>query len=326
MGVKEGRYPPSVRISEKGVAWRQSDIDRLIASLSMKAIPGATEAPQNLQVDNAQLRALCTLPPLQALTSTEIAMPELPPQAAVTGDTEIDAVLWLREVIKTGQPDLIDKAVAAAKLIKTPLADLEKRYTALLLDANPGNWVAAFSTVGFADLPGLIATSTAKYAHRHEALSRFGSVCHLWEATPAEQFAEHVLKGVKHGDMFGFLDDAKVDARFEARQDLMPHTLDDCIVELDYWHGLYVLRNAVGTGDPSEQAYARETFAFRNLARIRPRSRKEASRAFQYLVAHECMDRDETDAILRNLISGQPSVGEPQRQQATTTRSTESTS
>jgi prophage regulatory protein len=32
-GIKEGRYPQPVKIGARAVAWKRSDIDRLIASL-----------------------------------------------------------------------------------------------------------------------------------------------------------------------------------------------------------------------------------------------------------------------------------------------------
>ena len=64
--------------------------------------------------DNPEHRALFSLPPIQDSSSTELAVPSLPPQEAVTGDHELDAVLWLRAVIQTGQMALIEKAMPAA--------------------------------------------------------------------------------------------------------------------------------------------------------------------------------------------------------------------
>ncbi|WP_038207936.1 helix-turn-helix transcriptional regulator [Xenophilus azovorans] len=32
-GVKEGRFPPGIKLGPKTTCWRRSDIDRLIASL-----------------------------------------------------------------------------------------------------------------------------------------------------------------------------------------------------------------------------------------------------------------------------------------------------
>ena len=48
-----------------------------------------------------------TLPALQMSAETLPAAQELPPQQVVTGDKEIDALIWLRQVIETGDPGRI---------------------------------------------------------------------------------------------------------------------------------------------------------------------------------------------------------------------------
>ena len=208
-------------------------------------------------------------------------------------------MLWLREVIKTGQPSLIEKAITAAKLIKTPLDALEERYTKHLISRNPGNWTVAFQTIGFANLEGLAQKSIEKMAVQHEAVSRFGDA--LFNDTPAEQFCIDTLDGTNPGRVFG-LDDGGVDARFKARPELAPNTLSDCLFELGYWHELYSLRHACEGGDQGQEAYARECFVFRCLAHIRARTKDEAIAVFRYLAKHDYMDRSETRSILVNLI------------------------
>ena len=253
--------------------------------------------------DNPALRSLFALPPLQTSTSTALAVPELPPQHAQTGDKEIDAVLWLREVIKTGQAALIEKAMLAAQRIKTPLKEVEDRYAKHLATQNPGNWTMAFQTFGFADLDGLARRSIAKLTTQHEAISRFGSMDHLFANTPGEQFCIEALAGLKSKD-FADYNDKQVDQRFNARPELLPNTLSDCLFELAYWHDLYTLRNAVDrdASDPGREAYAREQFVFRSLAHIRPKTKLEAIAVFRYLADSERMDDEETEGILLNLI------------------------
>ncbi len=236
--------------------------------------------------DNQALRKQFALPPIQKSESTSLTVPELPPQTEVTGDKEIDAVLWLRSVIKTGQAGLIEKAMEAAKRIKTPLKELSDRYLKHLVSKNPGNWTVAFATFGFDDLEGLASTSIKKATRQHEALSRFGSIAGL-KTTQKD---------------FGNYPDAQVDKRFQAHPDLMPNTLSDCLHELAYWHDLYWLRSACDGGDQAPYAYARERFAFRCLGRIRPKSKPEAIAVFHYLADHERMDDTETEGILLNLI------------------------
>ncbi len=248
-----------------------------------------------LSRDNEALRQMMTLPPIRSSESTALTVPELPPQQEVTGDKELDAVLWLRQVIKTGQQSLIEKAFEAAKRIKTPLKDLEKWYTDYLIAQNPGNPFAALSTIGFADLKNLAKSSVQKLARQHEALARFGTVDSLFANTPAETFATDVLKGCKRDKKFGidWYDDAAVDKRFNAHTDMLPNTLSDCLHELAYWHDLYRLRSVHDYGDPTNEAYAREQFAFRCLGRIKPRNKAEAIAVFRYMAEHDKMDDSE---------------------------------
>lgn len=258
--------------------------------------------------DNPLHRALFALPAIQASTSTALAVPTLPPQAVVTGDQEIDAVLWLREVIKTGQADLIAKAMEAAKRIKTPLKDLSDRYLKHLVSKNPGNWTVAFATFGFDDLEGLAKGSIKTLTRKNEAIARFGTIEALFSDTPAERFCMDALRGLKATQKnYGNYGDAKVDARFHAHPELMPNTLGDCLHELAYWHELYCLRSACGGGDQAPDAYARECFAFRSLARIRPKTKAEAIAVFRHLANSKRMNDSDAESILLNLIgTGSP--------------------
>lgn len=253
--------------------------------------------------DNDTHRALFSLPPISTSEQTLPAVPELPEQKRVTGDQEIDAVLWLREVIGTGQAALIEKAMKAAKKIKTPLKTLEERYTKHLVSTNPGNLFAALSSFDFANLEGLAETSIQKAARQHEARSRFGD--DLFADTPAELFCITALHDLTPDHMSLFTD-VEADQRFKAHPDLLPNTLADCLHEISYWDDLYSLRHAVDThSEGPREAYARRCFAFRMLGRIRPRSKDEAMVVLRWMLDDKQgnMDRGtDTDAILLNLI------------------------
>lgn len=258
--------------------------------------------------DNQALRELFRLPEPILIPTTALAVPEPPPHPVqVTGDNELDAVLWLRQVIGTGQAALIAKAMEAFKRIKTPADDLERRYSEYLMQKNSGNtFAAAFGGFEFANLEGLARRSVERLTLETDALARFGSADKLFAPTPAEQWCMDALKGLKpSAKQFGQLDAQQAAKRFMALPDRLPQTLSDCLYELAYWHDLYRIRHAVdGTaGDSEPEAYARECFVFASLARIRPRSTTEAIEAFRYLPAHDRMDATETPAILNNLIS-----------------------
>ena len=252
--------------------------------------------------DNEQHRAMFTLPPISASTVTLPSVPELPPQEVVTGDKEVDAVLWLRSIINTGQAVLIDRAMEGVKKIRTPLDVLEKRYRDYLVATNPGHLFAAMSSFGFADLDALATRAIEQHRLRLEGAARFGDA--LLADTEAELFCIAALRGLEQSGPLLDFDKEQVAARLNAHPELLPHTLADCLYELGYWDQLYRLRNAVGR-DASEgpaEATAREWFVFGLLAQIRPRDKPEALAVFRYLIASQRDDMAESEAILCNLI------------------------
>ena len=259
--------------------------------------------------DNEALRALFTLPPIQPSASTALTVPEMPTQKRVTGDKEVDAVLWLREVISTGNQNLIDKAFEAAAHIKTPLKELGKRYTALVSRASGGHFGAVLMTFGFDDLKGLAKTSVEKSQRKHEALSRFGTEAELFCKTPAEKACEKAFRGVKKKDSgHGWREyvQEEADARFAKHPDLVPHTLADVLHVQAYGSALYWLRQAAcdNAGDHWPAFQEHDDYTFRMLARIPPRDAAEALAVFEWINDGDKMDRTETNDILRNLISG----------------------
>jgi len=250
--------------------------------------------------DNLVHRALFSLPPIKASESIELAAPGMPPQKVVTGDVEVDAVLWLREVIGTGQADLIAKAQSAAARIKTPLKDLEKRYRDYLARAHPGNLMAALASFDFANLDGLAVSSIERANRRRDAHARFGDA--IFSDTPAEEFCDETLLALAGAG--GEIDAEDADMMFDAHHEQRPGTLIDCVLELDFWNELYWLRNAVDSNfaDFSPQVYARQDYVFRMLSRIPRRSAEEAAEVYRYLASNDGMDREHTGAIVLNLI------------------------
>lgn len=254
--------------------------------------------------DNEVHRALFTLPPIRVSSETLPSVQVLPSQQSVTGDKEVDAVLWLREVIRTGQPGPIAAAMEAAKKITTPMKDLEKRYSHHLSEANPGHFFATFASFGFGDLESLATNSIETLRLKVEAEARFGGDT-IWQDTPAEQFCEKALKRCKGFKDYINNDKTEVSKRFRKHADLMPHTLSDCLYELAYWQHLYRLRNAAGEcGDGQHQAIAREWFVEGLLAVIPPQNDKEAQQVLDYAAYADSIEHGHLIAIARNLISG----------------------
>lgn len=251
--------------------------------------------------DNEAHRALFSLPPMQVSAGTSPAVQSLPEQRAVTGDRDVDALLWLREVIGTGHPGHIASAMEAAKRIRTPFKDLEVRYRAWLQVAQPNNLFAALSSFDVGNLESLATKSVEKLRRQTEARARFGD--QIFSLTDAEVFCVSALDGLE-ATSAGDLDSAEVAVRFKARPELMPNTLSDCLYELDYWRQLYWLRDSIDRhGGLVPEGSARDWFVFEMLAEIRPRTKEEAKAVLRYMVTGDhCDSRKDMEKVMDNLL------------------------
>lgn len=251
--------------------------------------------------NNEALRALFTLPPIPASASTAVTAVEAPRPEVITGDQEVDAVLWLQRIVATGDKALIDKAMEAVKRITTPMKTLADRYTAHLLAAGHHAMQVAFASIGFGDLEDQARRAVRKATLHHEALARFGSIDELFADTPAEKLCIKALRGLKQENTL--YDRESAAKRFAKHDALLPATVDDCLYARRYWRDLYALRNVFEYGDGLDQAYAHECFCFENLARLQPRNAAEAMSALEHIENSERMDDKATPAVLRNLIA-----------------------
>lgn len=257
------------------------------------------------QSDNAALRALFTLPQIQASASTALTVPEMPSPKVVTGDREIDAVLWLQECVQTGHQVLIDKALEAAKQIATPMKELGLRYGQYLTRQHGNTMIAAFGSMGFGELESQAKGAIERLRRRHVALSRFGTEEALFADTPAETACKKALRGLKCNKSTHYLyDDELAAERFAKKAELAPFTLADCLHGQTYWDELYALRSPFGLGDGAAYAQAHDDFCFALMAKLEPRSKYEALAVFDYMEERNAIDRTEGPAILRNLIAG----------------------
>jgi hypothetical protein len=253
--------------------------------------------------NNATLRALFTLPPIKESAGTALAVPEMPKQAATTGDREVDAVLWLQSLVQSGHQAYIDKALEAVKLVRTPMKVLEDRYAAYLRNGGAHVFQILFGTMGFGDLESKASAAIKKARATHDALSRFGSIEALFADTPAEKACKKSLRGLK-SDRMNFYADDQASERFGKQAQLTPSTIDDCLYARGYWSDLYRLRQAAGDyGDSLPAAYAHESYCLSMLAKIKPRDASDALSAFDYLYESGANDCSDSQAILRNLIA-----------------------
>lgn len=254
--------------------------------------------------NNEALRVLFTLPPIPASASTVMAVTEAPRPESVTGDQEVDAVLWLQRIVAAGDQALIDKAMEAVKRITTPMKTLADRYSAHLIASGHHAMQVAFASFGFGDLEGQAKRAVQEAARRHEALARFGDVDTAFAETPAEKACKKALRGLKRDRKFDSYDDAEALDRFNHTPALVLATIDDCLYARAYWNKLYWLRAAIGDfGDSTPQGYAHECYCRAMLEHLRPRNAAEALAAFDHLDADDGTDWERAQPIIRNLIA-----------------------
>lgn len=261
--------------------------------------------------DNPTHRQMFTLPPVQQGNSTTTAPAniELPEQKTVTGIKDVDAFLWLREMIKTGNPALIRYALDNAHKVKTPAKELETQYMMFLRETNGGNDMAAIlQSMNFANLEGCASAAQRETIRKAELVARFGSEALTWRydellgdddplnrdpaTTPADDFCAQALMGID------YYNDEAVKAVFDNIPEYIPHTLNDCLYELAFWGELYRL-----SLHDCPLTSAREHYAFSLMARIRPRDSAEAQAVMKYMIENKRLDHVPTNDILMNLVS-----------------------
>ncbi len=105
-------------------------------------------------------------------------------------------------------------------------------------------------------------------------------------------------------DGWGRIDQAQANAAFAQHPDMVPHTLADCLHELEYWDALYQLRQGWdNAGDELPEVYARRCYLDSHcLSTIRPKSRDEGKAVLRFMAKNEMFNRSETDAVLENLV------------------------
>lgn len=195
----------------------------VLTGLSLGTVK-ATISRSGLFTNNPRHRGMFTLPVLQMSAEAVPVAQELPPQQVVTGDQEIDALIWLRQVIETGDPGRIAQAREAAERITAPLDELETRYGKWLV-LRAGHVMAGLGSIGFANLDDLADQTMDRRGKEAEAMKRFGDA--LWNDTQAEAFCLEALRTLEQ--VKWDYPPELVAERFKALPELMPHTLSDCL-------------------------------------------------------------------------------------------------
>ncbi|EGV28067.1 hypothetical protein ThidrDRAFT_4099 [Thiorhodococcus drewsii AZ1] len=232
---------------------------------------------------NPEHQRLFTIPEPQVSQSTAISVRTLPEQQAVTGDHEVDACLWLREVCKTAtDPAVLELALEAAQRIEAPAKEIEDRYAAWMR-RQPGvhPLQVAFASFNMADIAHQVERARERIAVYAEGLAVFGSYAAAMRETPAERMVFDTIGPLPDGGVWTLGKD--VLGELFARS-VNPVTLTEVAAELRYWRWLGHVRWRMSeTADPDgygadedERISARRYFVEGFLTELAPLDRVEA--------------------------------------------------
>ncbi|MCK7581738.1 MAG: hypothetical protein MZV65_43040 [Chromatiales bacterium] len=214
--------------------------------------------------------------------STALAVPQLPEARTVTGDREVDALLWLRDICKHAREvSVLDRALEAASRITTPMEELERRYTDWI-KRQPGAHPLAVALSRIGEIKGHVAKARQRLLTHAEGLAIFGSYETAMSDTAPERMLADTAALPEDFDGWSRLG---MDALAEVfARSVNPATLAECASELRYWDWLYQIRaRMIETehpdrfiGDEEPVVTARREYVEGLLTVLAPVDRQEA--------------------------------------------------
>lgn len=256
-------------------------------------------------MDNLEHRRLFTLPERQP--GKHLAPPSAPPRPARGGgDPELAAAMWLSDCAATGSPELFAEAKRqwARSFPGDTARELERRLAERLSD-EAGHSFAGIGAFGRFDLDERFNQAVERRSKHEEIIQRFGELEQVFMPQPPETLIEADTPAEREA-LDQYADRPDRDAGIPAavlaliRQLPEPRTLADVIHEQEYWAALYRLRSSMDSreGDYTPEVSVRIDYLKGLMFEIKPRSRAEAARAFQYLVEDGGLDLQDTKKLL----------------------------
>ncbi|KMW73327.1 hypothetical protein TI10_09605 [Photorhabdus luminescens subsp. luminescens] len=279
--------------------------------------------------DNLKHKTLFAIPEPSYSTALATVKP-LPVQRKITGNKQVDAYLWVLEVIKTNESAHLDAAEEALKKLKITPKEAQKKYSDYLMKSGVHAFQIAFGTISMDNPQGYIDRAKEQIKEAVKVRASFASYEAALELTEPEKLMlvgelaeiyepfyywneKEQAEGCMYGDRVNETDKLrKATAKGFTEQLPEPHTLSDVIREFLYWDWLYQMRNVAakeldpgGYGiDERNYIYDREDYLEGRLAVIPAMNRQEAIDVCKWVLSEERFhDRSElTDKIILNLV------------------------
>lgn len=258
---------------------------------------------------NPEHQRLFAITSLQTSVSRELSVASILPEAErATGDTQVDAMLWLARVCKTATDTAtLDKAVAAAKKIRTKPETLKDRYSKWLLAQGAATIQVAFAAMSLGDIDAKAGYARERIAINAEGVSIFGSFEAAMQPTVAEAMILETAGPTPPGYAYEW--PAEAFAEVFARS-CNPWTLSDVLAEKAYFEWLHRVRKAMfATARPDDYMdddeapiEARRYWMQQLLTEIEPVDDAERTMVARAAVAKGFSDfKDDTVAVLAHL-------------------------
>lgn len=279
--------------------------------------------------DNLEHKALFAISEPGYSTALATVKP-LPVQRKITGNKQVDAYLWVLEVIQTNEPAHLDAAEEALNKLKITPKEAQKKYSDYLMKSGAHVFQIALGTMSMDNPQGYINRAKEQIREAAKVRASFASYEAALELTEPEKLMlvgelaeiyepfyywneKEQAEGCMRGDRINETDKLRqATARGFIEQLPEPHTLSDVIREFLYWDWLYQMRNVAakeldpgGYGDSDRyHIYDRENYLEKRLATIQAVDRQEAIDVCKWVLSEERFhDRSGlTDKIILNLV------------------------
>ncbi|MDE9553337.1 helix-turn-helix domain-containing protein [Xenorhabdus bovienii] len=278
--------------------------------------------------DNTAHKTLFTIPEPRYSTALATVKP-LPVQRTITGNKQVDAYLWVLEVIKTNEPAHLEAAEEGLKKLKITPKAAQQKYSDYLMKSGAHPFQIAFGTMSMDNPQGYINSAKEQIKKASQVRAAFASYEATLELTEPEKLMlvgeladiyepfyywneTEQAEGCMHGDRICETDKLRQErAKGFAEQLPEPHTLSDVVREFLYWDWLYQMRNVAakeldpgGYGDSDRYyIYDRQDYLEGKLATIQAVNRQEAIDVCKWVLEEERFhDRELADRIILNLV------------------------